>query len=932
MPPFWRADRSVNTQSIGKQDPRQIWEKSGFKHSFSTRLVSPQSLPKRQRISLNKDLLPESRNSFSVPRTPVGLLLGLVLGTAFQLQQASLATDFFYAAWLAVGLGVIGLALFLRRQSIQLAAVFMMVFAGCVVGFSLTGLRASAFEAQALAPALEGRDIQVTGVVQAMPQQGEDAVRFRLKVESARLDGVPVVLPPHVYLGWYSGFFMAPRPVAAPVAEQRAIHAQDSTEEQVERVEALLQRLPQPMRAGERWQMTVRLKAPHGNSNPHGFDYELWLWEQGLQATGSVRAGVRDTPPIKLSASASYSPLHWVERARQSVREAIFERIASRQLAGVLAALVVGDQNAIERADWDVFRATGIAHLVSISGLHITLFAWLASRVLGWLWRRSALLTPHLCLRLPASSAAAWGGLLLAAAYATFSGLGLPAQRTILMLAVVVFLRQSGRQWAWPHIWLLAMAVVVAFDPWALLQAGFWLSFVAVGVLFASDPGTPLRAQTRDVSAVSLRPARWRWLPYSQAWLMHVASSFWRMLREQWVITLALTPLTLLLFNQVSVVGLLANVLAIPSVTLLITPLALLGVVWSPFWDLAAWLTGALIAVLEIFAQWPMATISQAAVPLWCAVAGVMGGLVLVMRLPWHWRVLGIPLLLPVLLWQPLRPALGEFEVLAADIGQGNAVLVRTANHALLYDAGPRFSRDSDAGHRVLVPLLRALGERLDLVLLSHRDADHVGGAAAVLAMQPQAALSSSMEGEHELQQLRTGTRCEKGQRWQWDGVDFEMLHPDLTAYDSPAKPNTLSCVLRISAAAKGSPVAVRPVSALLVGDIEVRQEQSLLRVGSIQSDLLLMPHHGSKTSSSGSFLDAVQPQLALAQAGYRNRFNHPAPEVLERYRERGIAVLQSAHCGAVTWRSAQPTAWTCQRDAALRYWHHQLPGVAITF
>jgi competence protein ComEC len=780
----------------------------------------------------------------------------------------------------------------------------MMVLAGLTLGFSLTGLRASAFAAQALSPALEGRDIQVTGVVQSMPQQGEDAVRFRLKVESALLEGAPVALPPQLYLGWYAEFFMAPRPVAASAAEPR---------------------LPQPMRAGERWQMTVRLKAPHGNSNPHGFDYELWLWEQGLQATGSVRVGIRDIPPIKLSASATYSPLHAVERARQSVREAIFERIASRQLAGVLAALVVGDQHAIERTDWDVFRATGIAHLVSISGLHITLFAWLASRVLGWLWRRSALLTPRWCLLLPASSAAAWGGLLLAAAYASFSGMGLPAQRTILMLAVVVLLRQSGRQWAWPHIWLLAMAVVVGFDPWALLQAGFWLSFVAVGVLFASDPGSPLSTRVYEVSAATLRPARWRWWPYCKAWLMRMAHAAWRMLREQWVITLALTPLTLLLFNQVSVVGLLANALAIPAVTLLITPLALLGVAWAPLWDLAAWCMGVLIAVLEVLAAWPMATVSQAAVPVWCAVAGLIGGLLLVMRLPWHWRVLGIPLLLPVLLWQALRPDVGEFELLAADIGQGNAVLVRTANHALLYDAGPRFSRDSDAGHRVLVPLLRALGERLDLVLLSHRDADHVGGAASVLAMQPQAALSSSMEAGNELQQLRTGTRCEAGQRWQWDGVDFEMLHPEPAAYDARAKPNTLSCVLRISAAAKGS-VSARPVSALLVGDIEVRQEQSLLRVGSIQSDVLLMPHHGSKTSSSGSFLDAVQPRLALAQAGYRNRFNHPAPEVLERYRERGITVLQSAHCGAATWRSARPAEWTCEREVGLRYWHHRAP------
>ncbi len=855
---------------------------------------------------MNSDFSPTKRTRPSLPLTPISLLVGLVLGTSLQLQQASLVARPVYIGCVLAALVVLALGMFCRRSSMR---IVMVVAAGLALGFGSTGWRACAFDAQALSPALEGRDIQVTGVVQAMPQQGEDALRFILKVETATLEAQPVVLPPQLSLGWYASFFMAPRPDASAVAERSL---------------ALSPHLPQPMHAGERWQMTVHLKAPHGSSNPHGFDYELWMWEQGLQATGSVRAGARDNPPEKLSDSVSHSLRYRVERARQSVREAIFARIDSPQKAGVLAALVVGDQDAIERADWDVFRATGIAHLVSISGLHITLFAWLASRLLGWLWRRSALLTPRLCLSLPASSAAAWGGLLLAVAYATFSGLGLPAQRTILMLAVVVVLRQSGRQWAWPHIWLLAMAGVVAFDPWALLQAGFWLSFVAVGVLFASDPGAPLSEQPNAADAAALRPARWRWLPDGQVWLMHAARVVWRMLREQWVITLALTPLTLLLFNQVSVVGLLANTVAIPLVTLLITPLALLGVLWAPFWDVAAGCIGVLMAVLEVLAAWPMATLSQAAAPVWCAAAGVVGGLLLLMRLPWHWRVLGVPLILPVLLWQPLRPAMGEFEVLAADIGQGNAVLVRTAHHALLYDAGPRFSRDSDAGDRLLVPLLRALGERLDLVVLSHRDADHVGGAASVLAAQPQAALSSSMEDGNELQQLRPGTRCEAGQRWEWDGVDFEMLHPEPAAYATAARSNTMSCVLRIAAASS--------VSALLVGDIEVRQEQSLLRAGSIQSDLLLMPHHGSKTSSSGSFLDAVRPRLALAQAGYRNRFNHPALKVLERYRERGITVLQSARCGAATWRSAWPAEWTCQRQEGRRYWHHRVPGAAPVF
>ena len=845
---------------------------------------------------------------------PTGLFAGWVLGTALQLQQASLSAVSLYQSWLAAAVLLLVLGLF--RVSLNFSRRFgarvwlrmaTLLLAGLAAGFGSTGWRAVDFQAQALDPALEGRDLHIVGAVAAMPQTGEDALRFKLRVESARMEGQAVRLPPLIELGWYSGFFMGPRPQAVVVT------ATDTPEDMADRTETLLQlqRLPQPMRAGERWQMTVRLKAPHGNSNPHGFDYELRLWEQGVQATGSVRAGLRDTPPQKLVASFWTVLTHGIERARQGVREAIFERVADRQLAGVLAALVMGDQAAIERSDWDVFRATGVAHLISISGLHITLFAWLASRLLGALWRGSARWTPALCLACPASSVAAWGGLALAVAYAAFSGWGLPAQRTVWMLAVVVALRQSGRQWAWPHVWLLTMAVVVAFDPWALLQAGFWLSFVAVGVLFAANPEASDGAAPEPDEAALLRP-RWR----------SATGRLVGMLREQWVITLALTPMSLLLFNQVSLVGLLANAVAIPWVTLLVTPLALLGVIMPPLWNLAAWLTGLLMSFLQVLAAWPMAIISQAAVPLWCALAGLAGGLLLVMRLPWHWRVLGVPLLLPVLLWQPLRPALGDFELLAADIGQGNAVLVRTASHGLLYDAGPRYSRESDAGHRVLVPLLRALGERLDTLVLSHRDADHVGGAVAVLAMQSQAELLSSIEDTHELQQRRPGQRCMAGQRWQWDGVDFEILHPGLADYEGRLKPNAMSCVLRISA---GPPQ--RRVHALLVGDIEAAQEKMLVNSAPLRADFLLVPHHGSKTSSTGIFLDAVQPRLALAQTGYRNRFGHPAAPVLERYRERDIHVLYSPGCGALGWHSARPAEWTCQRELGQRYWQHRLPA-----
>lgn len=397
------------------------------------------------------------------------------------------------------------------------------------------------------------------------------------------------------------------------------------------------------------------------------------------------------------------------------------------------------------------------------------------------------------------------------------------------------------------------------------------------------------------------------------------------MLREQWVITLALTPLSLLLFGQVSLVGLLANFLAIPVVTLLVTPLAMLGVLLPGVWEWAAWVIQWLGEFLRWLANWPWAVFWVAQAPVWAGVVAVLGGALLAIHLPWGLRLAALPLFLPVLLWQAPKPPPGQFELLAADIGQGNAVLVRTQNHALLYDSGPRFSSESDAGQRVLVPLLRALDVRLNTLMISHRDSDHAGGAQAVLTMQPQVQLISSMADEGGLQTQRPAMRCVAGQHWQWDGVDFDVLHPQSADYGQNRKSNAMSCVLRISTGQH---------TALLVGDIEQAQEAQLVQtwaepaavgVSNLRADVLLVPHHGSKTSSSSIFLDTVRPRIALVQAGYRNRFGHPATSILVRYQERGIKVVDTPHCGAMTWQSWRSDTVDCQRELDRRYWHHQL-------
>jgi competence protein ComEC len=796
--------------------------------------------------------------------------LAWLAGVLVQLQQAQLWPVRAYVV--LVALGFLACAVAAKPRPAVTVGPIIAAVARIVAVFALSlgaaGWHASIRLEDALDSALEGVDLELTGEVVGLPQAVPGGVRFRFDVDEARAGDRAVRVPRRVQLAWYRD----------RDADRQAAGPMDGIE------------------AGQRWGLGVRLRQPHGSANPHGFDYELWLFEQAIRATGTVRDARGAVSAVRFADASPYG----IDRWRQRVRESIARRVDDPRAAGVLAALAVGDQGAIEREDWQLFRDTGIAHLMSISGVHVTMFGWLAALAISAAWRRS----PRLMLAMPSPVAARWGGLVAALGYAVFAGWGVPAQRTVWMLLVATLLASSGRRWPWPLVLLATAVVVSVIDPWALVQPGFWLSFTAVGLLLAAAP-----AQPRD--AVVHPPA-----------VAGVASRGRRALcdavRTQAVATLGLTPLTLVFFHQVSLVGVLANLIAIPVVTLLVTPLALLGMAIPPLWLSSAGVVQALCRGLEWLASWPTAVWSVAAAPAWAQAAGMLAGVVAILPLPKRVRGLALPLALP-LLWPVVpAPAHGEFEVLAADVGQGSAVLVRTRTRLLLYDAGPQYSSEADAGERVLVPLLRARGDaRIDLLVLSHRDTDHVGGAAAVMRALPVGRLSSSLEPGHPLLSLSAAGRCEAGQRWAWDGVAFEVLHPPAAMYGQPVKPNALSCVVRVAGAT---------AAALLAGDIEREQERAIVAAhgAALRSDLLLVPHHGSRTSSTAGLIDAVAPATAVVQAGYRNRFGHPRPDVVARYDERRVRVVTTPACGAFTWRSADGGASaTCERDVRRRYWHH---------
>ena len=773
---------------------------------------------------------------------------GVLLGTAVQLQQSSLWSAAQYGLCGATGLVVLTVGCVWVKPALRwLVALLAFGF----LAFAQTGWRAEIFSHNALNRALEGQTVVLQGVIAALPDRESTHWRFRFDVESA-----PAGVPGKVLLSWY---------------------ASDDA------------RLPMPqLKVGQRWRLSARLKAPHGSVNPNGFDAELWMWQHGLQASGYVRDNALDPPP-ELLAQTDSAPLQTV---RQRVRDAIDERIADRAIAGIVSALTLGDQAAIERSDWQVFQLTGVAHLMAISGLHITGLAWLIAALVGFAWRHSDAWHPNQpwALRCPAVTVSHVAACVAALMYALFCGWGVPAQRTVCMLVLFTCLRWQDKRWPWFYTWSWVAGWVVLWDPWALLQAGFWLSFVAVAILFAS--GRPvLPAQLPSV------------LRYAML-----------LFKEQWLMSVCLAPLSLVLFHQVSLVGWVANLLAVPWITLWVTPWCWVGLVFPAAWSVAAWSVQGFQALLQQLSVWPLAQWSGAAAPSWVGVIAILGLSLWAIRVPLWMRLMGLLWTLPLLTWQTPRPPVGEFDVLAADVGQGHAVLVRTAHQSLLYDTGPRYFAQSDAGQRVLVPLLQSLGERLTQLVVSHQDADHSGGLKAVLAQQPQAHVLTSVPASHPLQTLASMQTCHAGQSWQWDGVLFQVLHPRAVDYSLPTTPNALSCVLRIQSASGRV--------ALLVGDIEAEQERALvLREPDLRADWLLVPHHGSLTSSSAAFLEAVRPRVAVVQAGYRNRFGHPRPEVVARYEAWNVHWVQTPQCGAVTWQSHQPELVQCEREVQKNYW-----------
>lgn len=702
------------------------------------------------------------------------------------------------------------------------------VLSAFIVGLLWAGFQAQLRIDQRLSADLVGQDSVLTGVIASIPEQHDRVVRFNFHPDND-------ALPRLIRLSWYyPGEF-----------------------------------LPGP---GERWQFEVRLKPPSGMKNPGGFDYEKWLFMEGIGASGYIRKG-------QSNRLLEPAPAWYLDKWRLDIQHQLSRLLSDARHLPFILGLSLGQREQLTSEHWQILRDTGTSHLLAISGLHIGLAAALGFFLFRWGWSLS-LFTLKL---LPARQAGALGGFSFALFYALLAGMAIPTQRALIMVSTVMLALLLKRPLYPSHILALSLIVVLLFDPFSVLNAGFWLSYSAVALILLTCNA---RFPTSRLNWISIH-----------LWL-----------------ALGLMPLLIIFFNQVSLISPLANLMAVPLVSFLVVPLVLAGMLLLPLtetvsqfvlsvadhllhwlWQFLSWLSSL------PFADWHVAELPW---PMTLLIALLSLLLLLPRAMPARW--LGLLPILALVSYQPDRPAEGQIYFTLLDVGQGLSAVVETHSHTLVFDTGPRFSERFDTGKAVVAPYLLSRGiDVIDKLVVSHSDNDHIGGVAGLKSLVSVTETISS-----DLAALPTASPCVAGQQWHWDDVTFEILLPLGNQHGSD---NNRSCVLKVTA---------DNLSLILPGDIERDSEHQLLTRygGQLEADLLVVPHHGSRTSSTASFVQVVNPAYALFPVGYRNRWGFPKQDVLERYLERGSMILRSDQHGAIqfrengsitTWRQNAAGLWT---------------------
>jgi competence protein ComEC len=731
-----------------------------------------------------------------------------------------------------------------------------------MVGFLWAVLRAHWVLDVALADEVQGQDVLVTGVIASIPLEDDSKRRFEFDIENMEFNKKNIRFQAKTRISWY-----------LKRGEQS-----NTAVIKVMKVEKL--------KAGQRWQFWLHLKQPHGFMNLGGFDYEGSLYQKKIRATGYVHIKAKKNQFAKKldEAASGYRMLIF----RQSLYERLNNLTEKTSYGGILIALAMGERSGITPEQWQVFRATGTSHLVAISGLHIGLLAGFIFFIARYLWPYCG----SAALILASPRAAAIIALLIAALYAALSGFAVPAQRALIMLSIVLISLFRLHKVQSSQVLGFALLGVLLLDPVAVLSPGFWLSFGAVATIGLAAFGR---------------------LTVDKSWRI------WG--RLQWRISLALIPLLIFLFQQASLVSPLANLLAIPVVSFLVVPLVLVATALvsslpdfsSVLFLLADKILAALWWALAYFADTPLSQWYGVKPTLLVLGLASLGFMLLLAPKAWPAKYAGLFMLIPLLWPNTAPPKHNQVEITLLDVGQGLAAVVQSEKHTLVFDTGPKFSSSFDTGDAVVVPFLRQKNiKKLDMLILSHKDNDHRGGFESI---KNNIAITKVLSSYDE----KGSEACLSGQHWLWDGILFEILNPEPEQNDKTR--NNASCVLRVS---------VGQESILLSADIEKLTEDRLVQrhrsnLSNLKSTFLVVPHHGSKTSSSQSFIDVVSPEVALVPVGYKNRYRMPHSSVLQRYKDSSIKLKQTFSTGAISIKLGQinsTSRLTEYRTKSQKYWN----------
>jgi len=792
------------------------------------------------------------------------------------------------------------------RQIIQNHALLILL-SGFVFGFSWALGHAHLMLSQRLLPQYEGVDLIIEGQVVSLPilasnlsstsvkkkaykQFHQQRVRFDFKptkiISPANL--VLKDFPEKIRLSWY-------RPNAM-------------------------------IEAGQLWHFKVRLKRPYALMNPGGFDYEQHLFQKRIQARGYIRDKYNNQL-VKGYISSNYLRSTTL-KLRQSILNKLSQQSDSSQhtenIRKLSQALILGYRGGLETSQWQTFQRTGTIHLMAISGLHIGLVAGLVYLFVGLLWR----LIGRGCLWLPAPQIAAIAALLAAVLYAVLAGFTIPTQRALIMLCVamlhIVFQRTPMPA---SKTISLALILVLLFDPLAVLAQGFWLSFLAVSVIIFMMR-RPYKGKTNEdflviadgSSNASLLTKR----------LQNFLNRVMQFGRIQWALTIVMFPLVLYFYQSSSLVSPIANFIAIPIMSLVVVPLMFLATIFLylnenialAIFTLIDFIYGLLWRLLENLALWQYATIDNAIISVWLLVPCYLAILLwlAIKGTPMRW--LAVVLVLPIIFSSYKKLDQGEAIITVLDVGQGLSTVVQTRNHVLVIDTGPKYSQNFDMGRAVIVPYLRHLGRSsIDRLIISHGDNDHIGGFKSIAALLPISKVLTSIPNEISHEGLDISA-CHVGQNWQYDGVQFSILSPISSIEpENGHDKNNQSCVLK---------VVTRHGRVLITGDIERETESYLYHSmpSALAAEVLVVPHHGSNTSSLTGFIKAVSPDFAVFTVGYKNRYKLPNKRVIKRYQQSSHAkLLHTSETGALTFylqadKKLNPTK---HRDLSKRYWHTQV-------